>query len=326
MLRHLAAFTVESQLIAASLSAAILCLGWWAYCRCSRENGKHASASVQRSHEAAVVSLTLFLVSCAYSTTVRNAIAAWAGQLAVVPAVLVLGAAALLPLSFESIFPSAAASGPVAPLLPSAAATARLIRSRRSVFPKDYNGASVPRAAIERALEAANWAPTHGKTEAWRFTVFAGGQRIAQLEEAKLRALHEQLPPDQLPAALEKMERKRKDVAKVSHIIAIVVKRVRNAKGSLMPAWEETCSVACAVQNMHLSLTAEGFACYWSSGGVGGWAEAEAIRSLVGADGAVEGERDQVLGWFYVGCSSRMDFYKGRRGPIADKVTWLESE
>lgn len=81
----------------------------------------------------------------------------------------------------------------------------------------------------------------------------------------------------------------------VSHIIAIVVKRVANAKGGLMPAWEETCSVACAVQNMHLSLTAEGFACYWSSGGVDGWADTDGIRDLVGANGSLEGERDRVI-------------------------------
>ena len=41
----------------------------------------------------------------------------------------------------------------------------QLMKQRRSIFPKDFNGASVPRAVIERALEAANWAPTHGKTE-----------------------------------------------------------------------------------------------------------------------------------------------------------------
>jgi len=210
--------------------------------------------------------------------------------------------------------------------MPSGAATALLIKQRRSVFPKDYNGASVPRAVIERALEAANWAPTHGKTEAWRFTVFAGQERIMELEDAKRKAIEEQLggEPEKLAATLEKMDRKRKDVAKVSHIIALVVKRVANSKGALMPEWEELCSVACAVQNMHLSLAAEGFAGYWSSGGVNGWADTDAIRKLVGADGSLEGERDKVIGWFYVGVSDRMHFYKGRRGPAGDKVHWLE--
>ena len=91
-----------------------------------------------------------------------------------------------------------------------------------------------------------------------------------------------------------------------------------------MAEWEEQCSVACAVQNLHLCLTAEGFAGYWSSAGVGGWAETEAIRQLVNADGELQGERDRLIGWFYVGASDRMSFYKGRRGPLADKVQWLE--
>ena len=110
----------------------------------------------------------------------------------------------------------------------------------------------------------------------------------------------------------------------MSHIIAIVVKRVANTKGSLMPEWEETCSVACAVQNLHLSLTAEGFAGYWSSGGVGGWADTDAIRKLVAADGSLQGEPDRVMGWFHVGVSERMHFYKGRRAPIGEKLQWLE--
>ena len=29
------------------------------------------------------------------------------------------------------------------------------------------------RATLEQVLEAANWAPTHGKTEPWRFTVLS---------------------------------------------------------------------------------------------------------------------------------------------------------
>jgi len=147
-----------------------------------------------------------------------------------------------------------------------------------------------------------------------------------ELEDAKRKAIEEQLggEPEKLAATLEKMDRKRKDVAKVSHIIALVVKRVANSKGALMPEWEELCSVACAVQNMHLSLAAEGFAGYWSSGGVNGWADTDAIRKLVGADGSLEGERDKVIGWFYVGVSDRMHFYKGRRGPAGDKVHWLE--
>lgn len=33
---------------------------------------------------------------------------------------------------------------------------------------------SMLRSALEQMLEAANWAPTHGRTEPWRFVVLSG--------------------------------------------------------------------------------------------------------------------------------------------------------
>ena len=36
-------------------------------------------------------------------------------------------------------------------------------------------------------------------------------------------------------------------------------------KGALMPLWEEHAAVACAVQNFHLQLCAEGYSGYWCS-------------------------------------------------------------
>ena len=58
------------------------------------------------------------------------------------------------------------------PLLPSAEATLALIKSRRSFFPEKFvAGEDVPKAVINNILEAANWAPTHGNTEPWRFVV-----------------------------------------------------------------------------------------------------------------------------------------------------------
>ena len=35
------------------------------------------------------------------------------------------------------------------------------------------NGEKVSDAEVQQILEAANWAPTHGKTEPWRFAVLA---------------------------------------------------------------------------------------------------------------------------------------------------------
>ena len=45
------------------------------------------------------------------------------------------------------------------------------MKARRSIFPEHYSGEAVSREALLRAMSAANWAPTHGKTEPWRFVV-----------------------------------------------------------------------------------------------------------------------------------------------------------
>ena len=45
-----------------------------------------------------------------------------------------------------------------------------LIEARRSIYPKDYTGEPVEDHLITRLLEAARWAPTHGKTEPWRYS------------------------------------------------------------------------------------------------------------------------------------------------------------
>ena len=46
-----------------------------------------------------------------------------------------------------------------------------LIKSRRSVMPHQYNNSLIDDNDINLILEAANWAPTHKKTEPWRYKV-----------------------------------------------------------------------------------------------------------------------------------------------------------
>ena len=45
------------------------------------------------------------------------------------------------------------------------------LRPSVGVRPTRSSHSQVPRDVMERCLEAANWAPSHGKTEAWRFVV-----------------------------------------------------------------------------------------------------------------------------------------------------------
>jgi hypothetical protein len=66
--------------------------------------------------------------------------------------------------------------------LPTPEQLSLLIKTRRSIVPKHMTGETVPQDSIETILEAANWAPTHGRTEPWRFVVLGkSGMEAMQL-------------------------------------------------------------------------------------------------------------------------------------------------
>ena len=49
-----------------------------------------------------------------------------------------------------------------------------LIKDRRSFAPEQHSARKVHRDVVEEILRAGIWAPTHGMTQPWRFTVFQG--------------------------------------------------------------------------------------------------------------------------------------------------------
>ncbi|MCB0557547.1 MAG: nitroreductase [Lewinellaceae bacterium] len=181
-----------------------------------------------------------------------------------------------------------------------------LIRQRRSVFPNTYTDEPIPDEAIVEILENANWAPTHKRTEPWRFKVFRG-KALHRLGEYLARWYQEHTPAEQF---LErKYNKSLNNPQRSSCVIAICMQRDPQER---VPEWEEVAAVACAVQNMWLSCTAHGIGCYWSS-----------PRSILEANEFLdlkEGER--CLGLFYMGYHS-LPAIPGKREPIENKVTWI---
>ena len=47
-----------------------------------------------------------------------------------------------------------------------------LIRSRRTIYPEQFSDRKVHKEQLENILTNAQWAPTHGNTQPWRFHVF----------------------------------------------------------------------------------------------------------------------------------------------------------
>lgn len=179
-----------------------------------------------------------------------------------------------------------------------------LIQNRRSVFPVQYNGKSISREDIEKILEAANWAPTHKKTEPWRFKVLLGKskERLGEFLSAKYQEVDER--PKQM-----KTKKLLENPKKAGAIIAICMQR--DPKESL-PEWEEIAATAMAVQNMWLCCTEMGIGSYWSSPGL--------IKYMDQFFELEKGER--CLGFFYMGYSEE-EIPEGIRGPVEDKTTWL---
>lgn len=186
----------------------------------------------------------------------------------------------------------------------------RLIKERRSIFPAQYSGERVDDSIIEQMLENANWAPSHKKTEPWRFTVFTsdGLKQLAKFQSELYRTVSEGLGKyDQ-----SKFDKLASKPLMASHVIAISMKR-----NTIVPEIEEVEAVACAVQNMYLTATAYGVGCYWGSGGITYLEEAKQNFGL--------GSEDKILGFLYIGVPKEGFWPEGNRSEISEKVHWVRN-
>jgi len=163
----------------------------------------------------------------------------------------------------------------------------KAIRNRRTFYPKQFNGNTVPLEVVSEMLELANWAPTHKRTRPWRFMVYSKKAKDNTLDLFKeLYVKH--TPSEKFnPHKVEKLEERKKQV---SHIIAIVC----DYNPALLPEFEETASTAMAVQNMWLYLAStKKYGGYWSTPN---YSLAEEFSSYLKLD-----ENQKCLGVFYVG-------------------------
>lgn len=203
------------------------------------------------------------------------------------------------------------------------AASSALIRRRRTIKPEGMSNHSVDKRYVAAILENANWAPSHGKTEPWRFTVFTGEARedlaaflrrlyVAKTEEGNFRE--------------DKLEKLGLNPLRADVAIVIGMKRQESEK---IPEVEEIEAVACAVHNMHLTASAIGLGGFWSTPAIVYTPEMTSFIDL-------DPERDQCLGIFYLGWpegagpddesgpDEEDKWPKGKRQPVEEKITWKE--
>jgi len=158
-----------------------------------------------------------------------------------------------------------------------------LIEKRRSVYPHQFSSGNIAEKEIEKLLKTANWAPTHRKTEPWRFKVLTGESKQKAGMFFKNVYLKTAEKPIQFKAKkiVEKFE-------KSSHVIAVCMQR--DPKKSV-PEWEEVAATAMAVQNMWLASKTLNIGMYWST---------PAHKDSLG-DFLPLNEGEKCLGFLYLG-------------------------
>lgn len=184
-----------------------------------------------------------------------------------------------------------------------------LAHNRRSVFPDQFEaGKPVDEVIIMQILENATWAPNHGQTEPWYFTVYSGeGLKIlADFQSDLYRKTAGEAFKE------NKYQKLRDQPLKASHIIAIGMKRTLHKS---IPEIEDIEAVACAVENIYLSVAAYGLGGYWTTGGI---TYIEEAKSFFGLE-----ESDKLLGFFYIGHVA-IPSAKGKRKPLDEKVRWVK--
>ena len=182
-----------------------------------------------------------------------------------------------------------------------------IIKSRRTIKPAVMNGQKIPNGHIAAMLELADWAPTHGLTEPWRFVIYENPANFCK-QHAELYKQH--TPTENFKDATYNNLLTIGDNA--SHIIVAYMKRGSNPN---IPEVEELAATAAAVQNILLAATALNIAAFWSTGGM---TLKPAMKGMLEL-----GDDDQVLGLLYLGYSEQRP--EGKRiTPIEDKLKWVK--
>lgn len=165
----------------------------------------------------------------------------------------------------------------------------------------------VPRAVIEKLLNAAAQAPNHHKVRPWRFVVFANAGRDKLGEAMAHMALTKN--PAVLPEALA-AERKKAQRAPV--VIAVGVDKPSGPKVSEI---ENVCAAASAVENLLLAAQASGLAAIWRTGPAALDAGVKALCGLA--------PDQHLIGLVYVGYPLA-ETPSIARPSAEDRTTWVE--
>jgi len=186
-----------------------------------------------------------------------------------------------------------------------------LIRDRRTIYPEQFTDRVVQKEMVENILTNGLWAPTHGKTQPWRFQVFyeEGRQKLRE----KIERIYNEINNEEI-FPKRKLEKLLKRFETTSVIVALIMKRTPETR---IPEIEEIEAVSCAAQNIMLTSTAYGLGAFWSSPGFIYTHHANHAFNL-------ENE-DKLLGLMYFGYPD-VEWPKGHRKPLEYVTEWINEK
>tara|TARA_B100000902_G_scaffold208214_1_gene198235 strand:+ start:4428 stop:5012 length:585 start_codon:yes stop_codon:yes gene_type:complete len=175
-----------------------------------------------------------------------------------------------------------------------------IIRSRKSIYPREFNGQQIPDEIIMEILSNANYAPTHKMTQPWLFKIFS------DLSKSKLLEKIIEIDKDISEKKIKKLKTK---FEKSSHIICICMQTNKD----LLPEWEEIAATSMAIQNIWISCVNSNIGGYWSTPKF-----ITKINSFLSLK-----ENEKCLGFFYIGIHNSKSITRNNRDNITEKVEWI---
>ncbi|ALC91757.1 nitroreductase [Bacillus sp. FJAT-18017] len=177
------------------------------------------------------------------------------------------------------------------------------IKTRRSFgLVKDE---AVPESLIEQILEAGTWAPSHFRTEPWRFFVLVEEGR-KQLAEVFVKIAEKNGEAD-----AAKLDKELKKPYRAPVVIAVAAEPATDPK---VVQLEEYGAVYACIQNMFLAAHSLGLAGYWRTGAP---TYDPLMKEFFGLS-----ENGEVLGFLYIGYPKRA-LPEGKRNPFQNVTKWI---
>ena len=165
----------------------------------------------------------------------------------------------------------------------------------------------LPRALIEKLLQAAVQAPNHYRVRPWRFVVLTGKSREV-LGEVMAQSLKQRNPV--LPDSALEVERGKPLRAPI--LVAVGVDKPTEPK---VLEIENICAAAAAVENLLLAAHAEGLGAMWRTGPA---ARDPEVKKFLGFT-----PDQELLSFVYIGYPD-LTLPEVERPSFEERTTWME--